>query len=80
MVLVEISGNGNSLSDKDKEKIFDLFYTVDNQIVDNKRNLGLALCKSIILAHGGEIDVKDNKPHETVFSFTLPSEEVNLHE
>ena len=82
MVLVKISDDGNGLSDKDKEKIFDMFYTVNNQIVDSKRSLGLglALCKSIILAHGGEIDVKDNKPRGTVFSFTLPSEEVNLHE
>ncbi|MDZ4910290.1 sensor histidine kinase, partial [Clostridium perfringens] len=55
---------------------------VNNKIVDSKRSLGLglALCKSIILAHGGEIDVKDNKPCGTVFSFTLPLEEVNLHE
>ncbi|UEL46600.1 sensor histidine kinase [Terrisporobacter hibernicus] len=82
MVLVEISDDGNGLSDKDKDKIFDMFYTVNNQIVDSKRSLGLglALCKSIILAHGGEIDVKDNKPHGTIFSFTLPLEEVNLHE
>lgn len=82
MVLVKISDDGNGLSDKDKEKIFDMFYTVNNQIVDSKRSLGLglALCKSIILAHGGEIDVKDNKPRGTVFSFTLPLEEVNLHE
>lgn len=82
MVLVEISDDGNGLSDKDKYKIFDMFYTVNNQIVDSKRSLGLglALCKSIILAHGGEIDVKDNKPHGTIFSFTLPLEEVNLHE
>lgn len=82
MVLVEISDDGNGLSDEDKEKIFDMFYTVNNKIVDSKRSLGLglALCKSIILAHGGEINVKDNKPCGTTFSFTLPLEEVNLYE
>ena len=82
MVLVEISDDGNGLSDEDKEKIFDMFYTVNNKIVDSKRSLGLglSLCKSIILAHGGEINVKDNKPCGTTFSFTLPLEEVNLYE
>lgn len=82
MVLIKISDNGNGIPDKDKEKIFDMFYTLNNKIVDSKRSLGLglALCKSIILAHGGEIFVSDNEPCGTVFSFTLPLEEVNLHE
>lgn len=42
--------------------------------------LGLALCKSIIHAHGGDISVRDNRPHGTIFTFTLPAEEVILHE
>ena len=42
--------------------------------------LGLALCKSIITAHGGEITVADHAPHGTVFTFTIPIEEVELHE
>jgi len=51
-------------------------------VVDSHRSLGLglALCKSIINAHGGEISVLDNKPKGTVFRFTLPAEEVNLYE
>ena len=49
---------------------------------DKKQNmgLGLALCKSIITAHGGEITVADHAPHGTVFTFTIPIEEVELHE
>lgn len=82
MVMVEISDNGNGLSDEEKEKIFEMFYTSNNSIVDSKRSLGLglALCKSIITAHGGEIGVVDNIPHGTKFYFTLKSQEVNLHE
>lgn len=82
MVIVEISDNGNGISDKEKEKIFDMFYTLNNSIADSKRSLGLglSLCKSIITAHGGEIGIKDNSPHGTTFYFTLKSEEVKLHE
>ena len=82
MIMVEISDNGNGLSDEEKEKIFEMFYTSSNAIVDSKRSLGLglALCKSIINAHGGEIGVVDNIPHGTKFYFTLKSQEVNLHE
>ena len=53
-----------------------------NQKGDGRRGLGLglALCKSIINAHGGEIGVRDNKPQGSVFYFTLPAEEVVIHE
>lgn len=59
-----------------------MFYTGSNRVADSRRSLGLglSLCKSIINAHGGSISVSDNVPHGTVFTFTLPAEEVQLHE
>lgn len=42
--------------------------------------LGLALCRTIIAAHGGTITLSDNKPHGCIFTFTLPLGEVSLHE
>lgn len=82
MVTVAISDNGDGISEEAKEKIFDMFFTAATQIVDSRRSLGLglALCKSIVNAHGGEISVKNNHPKGTVFTFTLPAEEVALHE
>lgn len=81
-VLVEISDNGGGITDNAKSRIFDMFYTATSQIADSRRSLGLglALCKSIITAHGGTISVKDNVPNGTIFSFTLLAEEVILHE
>ena len=37
---------------------------------------GLALCKTIVQAHGGTITLTDNQPHGSVFTFSLPAEEV----
>lgn len=81
-VVVSISDDGNGISDDMKTKVFDMFFTGANQIADSRRSLGLglALCKSIIKAHGGEITVSDNVPHGTVFTFTLPIGEVKIHE
>lgn len=81
-VVTEIADQGHGISDEDKPKIFDMFYTAETNIADSRRSmgLGLALCKSIITAHDGEITVRDNKPCGTVFSFTLPAEEVTIHE
>ena len=82
MVVTDISDNGPGIPKEEKSKIFNMFYTVNIKIADSRRSmgLGLALCKSIITAHGGEINVYDNTPHGTVFHFTLPAAEVNLGE
>lgn len=81
-IVVSIADDGNGIDDDAKKRIFDMFYTANTEIADSHRSLGLglALCKSIINAHGGEISVFDNKPKGAVFRFTLPAEEVTLHE
>ncbi|WP_315081593.1 sensor histidine kinase KdpD [uncultured Clostridium sp.] len=78
MVLIEICDNGNGIDDSMKEKLFDMFFTLNNNRGDGRRGfgLGLSLCKSIINAHGGEIYVRNNEPNGTVFAFTLQCEEV----
>jgi len=82
MVLVEISDDGPGISDDAKARLFDMFYTADNVRGDGRRGLGLglSLCKSMVIAHGGTIYLKDNVPHGTVFCFTLQAEEVNYYE
>ena len=82
MASVSVADHGPGIPDEEKKEVFDKFYHGANKIADNRRSLGLGLylCKSIIEAHGGEICVEDNVPNGTVFAFTLPLEEVTLHE
>ncbi len=81
MVEVSISDDGPGISDEAKEHLFDMFYTASQGRADNRRGLGLGLnlCRSIVTAHGGVISVTDNVPHGSVFTFTLPLEEVDIH-
>lgn len=81
-VAISVSDNGPGIADKDKSKVFEMFYTGENRIADGCRSLGLGLplCKSIITAHGGEFTLKDNVPNGAVFRFTLPIGEVNINE
>lgn len=81
-VIIEISDNGQGLSDEAKSKIFDMFFTADNNIGDSRRGLGLglALCQSIINAHHGMISVRDNTPTGTIFAFTLKAKEAFSYE
>ena len=53
-----------------------------NEIADNSRSLGLglSLCKTIINAHGSELELRDNTPHGCIFEFKLQLSEVHLNE
>ena len=79
-VYIKISDNGPGMDDETKKHLFDMFYTAYQGKGDNRRGLGLGLnlCKSIVMAHGGRISVSDNIPHGAVFTFTLPLEKVEL--
>ncbi len=81
-VAISVSDDGSGIADEAKEKIFDMFYTANKGSGDARRGLGLglALCKSIVQAHGGSITVEDNVPHGAVFKFTLPKAEVQQDE
>ena len=81
-VEISVADDGNGIPDELKPRVFDMFYTGANGIADSRRSmgLGLALCKSIVNAHGGEITVADNLPHGAVFKFTLPIGEVEIND
>ena len=80
-VVVEIADDGDGIPDEAKRHLFDMFYTAGHGGADSRRGLGLglALCRSIINAHGGVLSVRDNHPHGSIFRFTLPVEEVPHH-
>ena len=81
-VVVRIADEGPGIPDDQKAQVFDLFFTSGNPTGDNRRGLGigLSLCQSIVRAHGGTITVSDNVPRGAAFEFSLPREEVNVHE
>lgn len=81
-ITVEISDSGEGIEDSVKDKLFDMFFTINDKHGDGRRGLGLglALCKSIINAHGGEIYVRNNVPRGSIFGFSLQSEEVSMNE
>lgn len=81
-ILVSVSDDGPGIPEEQKLRVFDMFYSGANKIADSRRSigLGLSLCKTIVTAHGGEIELSDHLPKGTIFTFTLPAGEVELHE
>ena len=68
-VRVEIADTGPGIPQEAQGRLFQMFYTAGNDRGDGRRGLGLglALCKSIVEAHGGKIGMRANEPHGSVF-------------
>lgn len=73
---LEVKDNGIGIPDEFKPRIFDEFFRVKNTVVDNQRptgtGLGLTIVKSIMDGHGGRVEVRDNRPHGTIFIVKFP--------
>jgi hypothetical protein len=65
-VMVEIRDNGGGI--EDPEKVFEPFFTTK----DEGMGMGLAICRSIIEAHAGQLWATRHEGPGTTFSFTLP--------
>jgi C4-dicarboxylate-specific signal transduction histidine kinase len=68
MAEIDVSDTGCGVPDDQKDKLFDAF----NSTKSGGMGLGLAICRSIIEAHGGRIRAAPRKPRGTSFLFTLP--------
>ncbi len=80
--VVSVCDNGPGIPDELKPYVFDMFFTGKNKVADGRRGmgLGLALCKSIVEAHNGEISLFDSEPSGCRFVITLPLKEVQTDE
>lgn len=73
-VRLEVADSGPGICAQEQAGIFDMFHAAAIKKGDGRRGmgLGLALCRSIVQAHGGQIEVHANMPQGAVFSLTLP--------
>jgi signal transduction histidine kinase len=69
-ILVSLRDSGPGLDPKNVDYLFDAFYTTKAEGM----GMGLAICRSIIEAHGGRMWASANEPRGAVFQFTLPLE------
>ncbi|MBQ5755608.1 MAG: sensor histidine kinase KdpD [Oscillospiraceae bacterium] len=73
-----VADDGPGVPEEERKKLFDMFYTSGKRRGDGRRGLGLglSLCRSIVLAHGGTIEMRPNRPQGSVFTFTLKRKEM----
>jgi two-component system sensor kinase FixL len=71
-IRVEVSDHGSGVSDTCAKEIFNAFYTTKT----TGMGMGLAICRTIARAHGGQLGFRNNEAHEggATFFFTLPTQ------
>jgi PAS domain S-box-containing protein len=67
--LVRVCDRGPGIDPEHAERVFDPFYTTKTSGV----GMGLSICRSIIVAHGGRMWVEANAPRGAAFKFSLPA-------
>ena len=68
-VLVAVEDVGIGVKPEDADQLFNAFYTTK----PGGLGMGLAICRSIIEAHGGRLWAQANVPSGAIFRFTVPA-------
>jgi len=67
-VAISVVDSGIGIEPEYMDRIFDTFFTTKS----NGMGMGLAICRSIVEAHGGTLSVSAGVPHGSVFRIVLP--------
>lgn len=72
--LITISDEGKGVPEREKSKIFNKFYRVDEEIRRRSKGtgLGLFIVKEVLLMHKASVWVEDNDPQGSKFCILIP--------
>jgi C4-dicarboxylate-specific signal transduction histidine kinase len=69
-IVIRVENNGPSINLDDEGQIFDPFFTTK----ERGMGMGLSICRSVLVAHGGTIQVEPVTPSGVSFEILLPSD------
>jgi signal transduction histidine kinase len=69
-----VQDEGSGVAVEDRQRIFEPFFRMRTSVPGDSQGhgLGLAICKSIVLAHGGSIKVDERPGGGASFKVVLP--------
>ncbi len=72
-ITFSVTDEGSGVPTDSQESIFNMFFRGENAVKSSSGSgLGLAVCKSVIDAHGGRIWVESEAGEGSIFKFTIP--------
>lgn len=69
---IAVADRGPGIPDNLQQKVFDKFFRVNEESAQSGVGLGLSICRAIVEAHGGKIQVTNRSGGGTLFQFYLP--------
>ena len=73
-VIFNVIDDGGGIKNKNKEQIFDDFYSLTSKQDRHTSNgLGLSICRAIVEAHGGKISAINNDLGGATITFNIPN-------
>ncbi|HET7083449.1 MAG TPA: ATP-binding protein [Rhizomicrobium sp.] len=69
MAVVRVQDSGRGIRPDDLERVFDAFFTTKT----HGAGIGLSICRSVVNAHGGTIQVSSQEPFGAIFEISLPA-------
>jgi C4-dicarboxylate-specific signal transduction histidine kinase len=71
VVVTKVRDTGPGFAAEKAASLFDAFYTTKS----NGMGMGLSICRSIVVAHGGRINASSEPGKGAIFEFTIPLQE-----
>ena len=65
-----IADDGPGIAVSERERVFEMFQTLNNSSSTTNTGIGLALVQKIVLGEGGQLWLESNKPQGCIFYFT----------
>jgi two-component system sensor histidine kinase KdpD len=70
---IDVSDRGPGIADADRQRIFDMFFSVAHGDGAHGTGLGLAICRGMVEAHGGTVEALPGIDGQgTTLRITLP--------
>jgi signal transduction histidine kinase len=67
-VLLSVEDSGHGITEEDQGRVFDPFFTTK----PTGMGLGLAICRTVALDHGGNLRLVETSSHGSIFEIELP--------
>lgn len=71
---IRVADNGIGIPEQYRAQVFQPFKRLHSQDEYPGSGMGLAICRKIVESHSGEMNIDDNTPSGTIFSFTIPKQ------
>ena len=76
-LMISVRNSGGGIAQKDIDRVFDRFYQAERPLIEGlgETGVGMAIVKSLVEAHGGNVWVESEMGNGSTFNFLLPISE-----